>query len=79
MLPKEISPADFEALVAHLGSMIEESGDPSNFDARHWLSEWLSAPLPALGGRAPNSYMEAPETRQVIYDLLSQSQSGAYT
>jgi hypothetical protein len=33
--------------------MIEDSGEPANFDARAWMARWLTEPLPALGGVRP--------------------------
>lgn len=38
-----------EALIDMLQTMVEESGDPTGFDAARALSGWLRTPLPALG------------------------------
>lgn len=65
-------------LIEMVQAMVEESGDPTGFDAARWLSEWLSTPLPALAGATPASYMDTFEGQRLVADLLSMSQSGAY-
>jgi uncharacterized protein (DUF2384 family) len=58
--------------------MVEESGDPTGFDAGHWVADWLGNPLPALGGATPASYMDTFEGQKIVAELLSMSQRGAY-
>ena len=67
-----------ETLIGMVQAMVEESGDPSGFDAARWVSEWLSKPLPALGGETPASYMDTFEGQRLVAELLSMTQSGAY-
>jgi len=67
-----------DELVDLVQTMIEQSGNPNGFDASSWVSAWLDRPLPALGGAAPNSYMDTPEGRQMVKSLLASSQSGAF-
>lgn len=67
-----------ETLIGMVQSMVEQSGDPTGFDAARWLSGWLSEPLPALGGATPASYMDTFEGQKLVAQLLSMSQSGAY-
>lgn len=51
-----------ETLIGMVQTMVEQSGDPTGFDAARWLSGWLSEPLPAaLGGATPASYMDTFE------------------
>jgi hypothetical protein len=59
-------------------TMIEQSGNPKNFDVLSWLTDWMNRPLPALGGAKPRSYMVTPEGRQLVRTLLLCSQSGAF-
>lgn len=66
------------SLIGKVQTMVEESGDPTGFDAAHWVAEWLSKPLPALGGATPASYMDTFEGQKLVSELLSMSQSGAY-
>lgn len=67
-----------ENLIALGQSMVEESGDPSGFDAARWLGNWLAKPLPALAGATPASYLDTFEGQKLVADLLSMTQSGAY-
>ena len=67
-----------ENLIAMVQTMVEESGDPTGFDAARWVSEWLTEPLPALGGETPASYMDTFEGQKLVANLLAMSQSGAY-
>lgn len=66
------------SLIGKVQTMVEESGDPSGFNAAHWLADWLAKPLPALGGATPASYMDTFEGQRLVAELLSMSQSGAY-
>jgi len=66
------------SLIGKVQTMVEESGDPTGFDAAHWVAEWLAKPLPALGGATPASYMDTFEGQKLVSELLSMSQSGAY-
>jgi putative toxin-antitoxin system antitoxin component (TIGR02293 family) len=67
-----------ESLIGMVQAMVEESGEPANFDAARWVAAWLTKPLPALGGETPASYMDTFEGQKLVAELLSYSQSGAY-
>lgn len=67
-----------DTLIGMVQTMVEQSGDPSGFDAARWLSDWLTAPLPALAGATPASYMDTFEGQKLVAQMLSMSQSGAY-
>ncbi len=66
------------SLIGKAQSMVEESGNPDGFDAARWVANWLSKPLPALGGATPASYMDTFEGQKLVSELLSMGQSGAY-
>ena len=66
------------SLIGKVQTMVEESGDPTGFNAAHWVADWLAKPLPALGGATPASYMDTFEGQKLVAELLSMSQSGAY-
>jgi len=68
----------FSKLVGQVQVMVEQSGDPTAFDAAKWLGEWLERPLPALGGKLPAEYMDTSEGQQLISSLIAKMQSGAY-
>jgi putative toxin-antitoxin system antitoxin component (TIGR02293 family) len=65
-------------LVGQAQSLMQESGDTSDFDAGRWVGDWLQRPLPALGGNSPGELMDTVDGRALVSDLLSQQQSGAY-
>jgi putative toxin-antitoxin system antitoxin component (TIGR02293 family) len=65
-------------LIGQVQSMVEESGDPTGFDAREWTARWLSEPLPALGGARPLDLMDTMEGQGLVADTLARIQSGAY-
>lgn len=65
-------------LVGQVQAIVEESGDPQDFDAPEWLSAWLREPLPALGGARPFSLLDTMEGQAMVSDALSKIQSGAY-
>ena len=67
-----------ETLISMVQTMVEQSGDPTNFDAARWLARWLTGPLPALGGATPASYLDTFEGQKLVAKLLSYIQSGAY-
>jgi putative toxin-antitoxin system antitoxin component (TIGR02293 family) len=65
-------------LVGQLEAMIQASGNPEGFDATGWMSRWLQAPLPALGGRRPMDLMDTMEGQALVSATLAQMQGGAY-
>jgi uncharacterized protein (DUF2384 family) len=67
-----------ETLIGMVHAMVEQSGEPSGFDAARWVANWLSKPLPALAGATPASYLDTFEGQKLVTELLSMSQSGAY-
>lgn len=65
-------------LVGQVQVMVEQSGNSIGFDAAEWLAHWMDAPLPALGGDTPASYMDTIEGQELISGLIAKMQSGAY-
>lgn len=65
-------------LVGQLETIVSESGNPEGFDAPEWMSRWLREPLPALGGKAPISFLDTMEGQAIVSDALARIQSGAY-
>ena len=66
------------SLVGQVQSLVAESGQPLDFDAGEWVSNWLEQPVPALGGRRPAELMDTPEGQGIVSRLVAQMQSGAY-
>jgi hypothetical protein len=65
-------------MVAQVQRMVEESGNPEGFDAKTWLDDWLTRPLPALGGDCAGNWLDTADRRTVIFTILACTQSGAY-
>ena len=65
-------------LIGQADTMVQESGDPTGFDAPRWTAEWLQGPHPALGGRTPGELLDTADGRALVSDLLARQQSGAY-
>lgn len=66
-----------QALIGQVQAMIDMETAPP-FDAAKWLANWLTAPLPALGGATPASFMDTVEGQKYVGNLLEMAQSGAY-
>ncbi|MES2937307.1 MAG: antitoxin Xre-like helix-turn-helix domain-containing protein [Pseudomonadota bacterium] len=65
-------------LIGQVQASIEESGAPEGFKPAKWFGEWISQPLPALGGRRPEELLDTADGRELVSKLLAQMQSGAY-
>lgn len=68
----------FASLVGQVESIVRQSGNPENFDARSWVAGWLVEPVPALGGVRPADLMDTIEGQNMVASTLAQIQSGAY-
>lgn len=68
----------FGRLIGQVQTMVQESGNPVDFDAAAWLSTWMSSPVPALDGGRPLDLMDTMTGQELVSQLLSQMQSGAY-
>jgi putative toxin-antitoxin system antitoxin component (TIGR02293 family) len=67
------------AMIDQVQRMVEESGDPTGFDAANWLSRWLSEPVPALGGTRPLDWLDTMAGQTVVRQILARMQTGAYS
>lgn len=67
-----------QRIVGQVQKMVEECGDPSNFDAAAWTGNWLMAPQPALGGRLALEFLRTSTGLQLLSELLSHNVTGAY-
>ncbi|HQC96537.1 MAG TPA: MbcA/ParS/Xre antitoxin family protein [Aquabacterium sp.] len=74
-----LDPRHIDALAAVVQRVVNESGDPTGFDAHAWTCRWIRKPMPALGGACPETCMQTQEGRQLVETLLLRMQSGAYT
>lgn len=65
-------------LVGQVEAIVTESGNPDGFNAARWVADWLEKPSPALGGVKPSAYLDTVSGQEMISDLLSKIQTGAY-
>ena len=65
-------------LLGQVETMVQESGDPTGFDAPAWLTRWLTDPLPAFGGIRPADLVDTMVGQDMVSAALSRIQSGAY-
>ena len=79
-----LSPSDsarvlgLASLIGQVQTMVDRSGNPEAFDAAKWVAGWMERPLPALGGMRPAEYLDTIAGQNLISDLLSMMESGAY-
>jgi len=57
---------------------VEDAGGAAGFDAQEWLAQWLTTPVPALGGARPIDLMGTMEGQGLVSQTLAQMSSGAY-
>ena len=67
-----------EQLVDVVHTIVCTSGKNENFDAKAWVEDWLDHPLPALGFKKPNEFMDTDDGRAEINRLLQASAAGVY-
>ncbi|MDP2882375.1 MAG: DUF2384 domain-containing protein [Azonexus sp.] len=67
-----------QKLIGQVEIMVAESGDPSSFNAAHWVADWLERPVPALDNAKPADFMDTIEGQELVSSLLAKMQSGAY-
>lgn len=65
-------------LVAEAQRVVEESGEREGFDAAAWVGEWIQTPVPALGNRRPEEYLDTAMGQLQVLQILRQMQSGTY-
>ncbi len=65
-------------LIGQVQASVEEAGAPEGFKPAKWFAEWISQPLPALGGRRPEDLLDTADGRELVSKLLAQMYSGAY-
>jgi len=64
---------------AKLWQLLAESGDPrevAEFNVDAWVSTWINAPLPELGGSTPAALLRNPDGQRVVETLLERMRGG---
>lgn len=79
-LPPEYSERiiGLQKLIGQVEVMVAESGDPTGFNAAHWVADWLERPQPALNNAKPAEFMDTIEGQELVSSLIAKMQSGAY-
>jgi putative toxin-antitoxin system antitoxin component (TIGR02293 family) len=79
-LPPEFSERmiGLQKLIGQVESIMADSEVPQDFNAAHWVAQWLEQALPALGNAKPADYMDTVEGQELVASLLARMQSGAY-
>lgn len=79
-LPTEYSERiiGLQKLIGQVEVMVAESGDPTGFNAAHWVADWLDRPQPALNNAKPAEFMDTIEGQELVSSLIAKMQSGAY-
>ncbi len=67
-----------QAVVDEVNRIINESGDPVNFNVEAWVSDWLELRIPALGWKKPIDFLETEEGLSIVLNMLRRMQSGSY-
>ena len=67
-----------QRIVGQVQTMVEDCGDPTNFDAGAWTGVWLKRAVPALGGKRPIEFLNTVAGLQLLSDLLQRNVTGAY-
>lgn len=70
--------AVIDMLTAQVQKIVDESGNPNDFDSRAWLVDWLHSPIPALGGKRPTDYLHTSDGVDLISRMLVSLQAGTY-
>jgi uncharacterized protein (DUF2384 family) len=65
-------------LIGQVRTIVEQSGDPIDFDAAQWVGRWIEKPNHALGGRPPAELMDTVAGQELVAGLIAKMQSGAY-
>lgn len=66
-------------LVGQVQVIVEESGDPHDFNAAEWVARWLEPPLALLAGQRPADLMDTFEGQGIVSQIVARMQSGAYS
>lgn len=66
-------------LISTVQRIVEESGNPEGFDPVAWTDDWMTQPIPALGGQTPKDYVNSGRDCDDVVDIVLRIQSGAFS
>jgi hypothetical protein len=67
-----------ERLIQEVELLLRESGHSDAFDASAWVDRWLRRPNHALGGAAPELYLQTPGGEALLSRLIGAMAAGSY-
>ncbi len=67
-----------DRLIQQVELLLRESGSSEPFEAAAWVDRWLQRPNHALGGAAPELYLNTPEGEAVLSTLIGAMAAGSY-
>ena len=67
-----------DRLIQQVERLLRESGSSEPFEAAAWVDRWLQRPNHALGGAAPELYLNTPEGEAVLSSLIGAMAAGSY-
>jgi hypothetical protein len=67
-----------DRLIQQVELLLRESGSSEPFEAAAWVDCWLQRPNHALGGAAPELYLNTPEGEAVLSSLIGAMAAGSY-
>jgi hypothetical protein len=71
-------PALESRLIKQVELLLRESGNTEPLDAAAWVERWLRRPNHALGGAAPELYLNTPQGEALLSNLIGAMAAGSY-
>ena len=65
-------------LIKQVELLLRQSGNSEPFDAAAWVDRWLHRPNHALGGAAPELYLNTPAGEALLSRLIGAMAAGSY-
>jgi hypothetical protein len=65
-------------LIKQVELLLRESGNTEPFDAAAWVERWLRRPNHALGGAAPELYLQTPQGEALLANLIGAMAADSY-
>ena len=65
-------------LIEQVKTLMRQSGNEEQFDDAAWVDRWLRRPNHALGGAAPELYINTPEGEALLTRLIGAMAAGSY-
>lgn len=67
-----------QRLIGQVQYMVNNYGDPKDFNAAQWFNDWANEPNPSLNGVAPMEYLDTDAGVEMIANLLNSMLYGNY-